>query len=99
LCELVAKLLAMIVQHWLLLVCGGTSLAYSHQRGARCVRRMALWLLWSLEETSALLELLVRLQRQLQRRRIERWRKRPATYQLLLDPHDQDFRQGYASLT
>jgi hypothetical protein len=99
LCELVAKLLAMVVQHWLLLVCGGTSLTDSHHRGARCVRRIALWLVWSLQELAALTDLLGRLQRQLQRRRMERRRKRPATYQLLLDPEDEAFAQGYASLT
>jgi len=97
LCELVAKLLAMVVQHWLLLICGGTSLEYSHQRGARCVRRLALWLLWSLGEVAALLGVLLRLRRQLQRRRIEYRRKKPATVQLLLDPQDKAFAQGYYS--
>src|SRR5262249_50106858 len=45
LCELLAKLLAMVVQHWLLLVCGGAALTCSHRRGARRVRRAALGLL------------------------------------------------------
>lgn len=98
LCELAAKLLAMVVQHWALLVMGGTSLQYSHQRGAVCVRRSALWLLWALGNIVELCVVLAKLQRQLQRRAIETRRRRPATYQLLLDPHDQDFAQGHHSL-
>jgi hypothetical protein len=98
LCELAAKLLAQVVQHWLLLVLAGTSLQYSHQRGAHCVRRLALWVLWSLASLVELCAVLGRLQRQLQRRRIERRRRRPATYQLLLDPADPDFAQGYHPL-
>jgi hypothetical protein len=95
LCELAAKLLAMIVQHWMLIVLAGSSLRYSHQRGARWVRRMALWVAWALPSLAELCLLLQRLQRQLQRRQIERRRRRPATYQLLLDSADQDFAQGY----
>jgi hypothetical protein len=99
LCELVAKLLAMVVQHGLVVVLAGTSLQYSHQQGAACVRRLALAVVGALTSLVELARVLGRLQRHLRRRRIERRRRRPATYQLLLEPADPAFAQGYDSLT
>ncbi len=99
LCELLAKLLALVVQHWLLLVCGGSSLVFSQRRGARRVRRLALWLLWGLAEAVAVARVLERLRRRLARCRVRRRRGMPATYQRLLDPSDPTFAQGYYSLT
>jgi len=86
-CELWAKLLAMIVQHWLLLVCGGVSLLYSHRQGARRVRRLALWLLWHLETEPELV--LEQLRQRLARCRIQARRGQPATFQLLLEPGEK----------
>ena len=83
LCELLAKLLAMVVQHWLLLVCGGVSLRYSHRRGARRIRRRALWLLWNLNDVVELVHLLQRLQQRLLRLRVVPRIKDPATFQRL----------------
>jgi hypothetical protein len=99
LCELLAKLLALVVQHWLLLVCGGSSLVCSQRRGARRVRRLACWLLWGLAEVGELARVLERLRRLLARCRVGRRRGAPATYQRLLDPSDPAFAQGYYSLT
>jgi len=99
LCELLAKLLAMVVQHWLLLVCGGIGLRYSQQRGARRVRRSALALLWALAQAAEVVAVLQRLRQRLQRCRVQRRRKQPATYQLLLDPQQEAFAQGDWSLT
>lgn len=99
LCELLAKLLAMVVQHWLLLVCGGNSLLLSHRQGARRVRRLALWLVWGLAEVAELTKALTRLCQRLARCHVRRRRRAPATYQLLLDPEDPAFAQGYDSLT
>jgi len=99
LCELLAKLLAMVVQHWLLLVCGGAALTCSHRRGARRVRRAALGLLWALGQVAELVQALGRLRQGLARCRVRRRRKQPAAYQLLLDPEDEAFAQGCYSLT
>lgn len=97
LCELWAKLLAQIVQHWLLLVCGGVSLLYSHRQGARRVRQLALWLLWRLDTDPT--GVLKQLQKWLKRCRIQARRGRPATFQLLLDPADKQAAHGSCALT
>jgi hypothetical protein len=99
LCELLAKLLAMVVQHWLLLVCGGVGLTCSHRRGARRVRQAALGLLGALRQAAALMQALGRLRQRLAHCRVRRRRKQPAAYQLLLDPQDEAFAQGCYSLT
>lgn len=83
LCEFYAKLLAMVVQHWLLLVCAGISLRYSHRRGARRVRRIALTLMSRLGSLIRVVTLLMSLEKQLVRLRITPRCRQPATFQLL----------------
>src|SRR5262249_46780795 len=85
LCELYAKLLAMVVQHWLLLVCAGIGLLYSHRRAARRIRRIALWLMWCLENLNEFQERLERLGGHLSRLRIAARTKHRAAFQLLND--------------
>jgi len=83
LCELYAKLLAMVVQHWLLLVCAGIGLLYSHRRAARRIRRIALWLMWCLGNMNELQERLERLGGDLSRLRVAARTKHRASFQLL----------------
>lgn len=87
LCEVYAKLIGQVVQHWLLLSSGGPCLAYSYPKAARRVRRQALVLAWCLSTVTALVQLLLRLQQRLQRScRVQKRGKRPSTYELLLAP-------------
>lgn len=88
LCEVYAKLLGQIVQHWVLLTCGGPCLTYSHPKAARRVRRQALALVLALAVPAQVVEVLKRLQRRIQKRcRVQERQGRPTTYQLLLDPN------------
>jgi hypothetical protein len=87
LCEVYAKLLGQVVQHWLLLSCGGPCLAYSYTKAARRVRRQALVLAVLLSVEGAVVRLLERLRRRMAKRcRAQKRVGRPSTHELLLDP-------------
>ncbi len=92
LCEVLAKLLAMVVQHWASLVAGGSPLLYSQRKAARRVRRVALRLVRLLASVRRLVAVLERLRRRVQRYgrvRPRRGSTQPATFQTLLNPqHD-----------
>lgn len=92
LCEVLAKLLAMVVQHWASLVAGGSPLQYSQRKAARRVRRAALRLLRALHSVRRVRDVLERLRRPLQKHCRVRSRKgsrQPAAYQTLINPdHD-----------
>jgi len=88
LCEIYAKLLAMVVQQWVVLASWGTAAARSWWKAARKVRQHALHLASVLGKVGALRQVLRLLQRCLQRcPRLNKRRKRPATFQLLLQPN------------
>jgi hypothetical protein len=87
LCEVYAKLLAMVVQHWLLLLGGGGFSVRSQRKAARVVRRLAVGVASVLgrdRELRRLLRLLARMVRRCGR--VNRRRRRPSTYQTLVDP-------------
>lgn len=90
LCEVLAKLLAMVVQHWALLVGGGGFSERSPRKAARAVRRQALHLAAVLGQKRLLRQALRLLQRLIRAAgRVHRRRQRPSTYQTLLNPeHD-----------
>ena len=92
LCEIYAKLLGMVVQHWLLLASAGSMLAWSWTKGARRVRRQAVELgraLWVLESLVGVLE---RLRRRIQRRcKATKRQRHPTTYQMLENSSQTDF--------
>lgn len=93
LCEVYAKLLAMVVQHWLLLS-AGPLLGRSAVRAARRVRREALRVGRSVGVTRRLHQTLHRLQRQLRKGdRPTKRRGQPTTLQKLLDPDHNYFAQ------
>jgi hypothetical protein len=87
LCEVYAKLIAMVVQHWLVLMSCWDVVERSLPKVARVLRRCVERLLGTLEERERLVEVLGELQRKLARagRQTAR-RKHPNTYRLLLDP-------------
>jgi hypothetical protein len=87
LCELYAKLLAMLVQHWSVVAAAGSPLGCSHVKAARRVRRAALRLAQALAAVVELTAVLVLLARRIRRRcGVQRRGKRPTTYELLRDP-------------
>ena len=87
LCEVYAKLLAMVVQHWVLLTSWGQAAGRSTARAARQVRGHALHLLAVLGRAQALGRALDLLRRLLEDRpRVQKRRARPATFQIVLDP-------------
>jgi Transposase DDE domain len=87
LCEVYAKLMAMVVRHWVLLVRGGGFGARSLWKAARAVRRQALHLASALGRKRELRRVLRLLGRWLRAAgRVNRRRHRPSTYQTLLDP-------------
>jgi hypothetical protein len=87
LCELYAKLLGMLVQHWTLLATAGSPLGWSYVKAARRVRRAAVRLAQALGDLAALVAVLLGLARRIQRRcRVQKRGRRPTTYALLLDP-------------
>lgn len=92
LCEVLAKLLAMVVQHWVSLVAAGNPLQYSQRQAARRVRQVALELLRSLKRVRQLQRVLERLRVRLQKHCRVRSRKgsrHPAAFQTVLNPeHD-----------
>jgi hypothetical protein len=89
LCEVYAKLLAMVVQHWLLLLGGGFS-ARSARQAARRVRRQAVRVAAALGRRRELRRVLRQLAGVVRRCcRVNRRRRRPSTYQTLVNPaHD-----------
>ncbi len=93
LCEVYAKLLAMIVQHWSLVAAGWVALRYSGIKAARRVRDLAKELLASLRKGEDLERVVRKLARRLQRRcRIKSRHATPTTYDRLL-ALDPDFEQ------
>jgi hypothetical protein len=91
LCEVFAKLLAMVVQHWVLLT-AGPLLGRSAFKAARRVRKQALRLARALGVGRQLRRVLRQVQRQLQRGgRVRKRRGKPATFQTLLNPQLHTF--------
>lgn len=87
LCEVYAKLLAMVVQHWVLLLGCGQRADRSLRKAARKVRQHALHLASVLGVRAQLQGVLRLLQRCLgQGGRVQKRRRRPAAFQLLGDP-------------
>jgi hypothetical protein len=85
LCEFYAKLLAMIIQHWVLLTCCWAFPDRSLVKAAKTVRHHALYLLLSLHATAPLEQALTTLQQALRHGcRINKSQKSLRTYQLLL---------------
>ena len=85
LCEFYAKLLAMIVQHWLFLTCCWAFPDRSLVKAAKTVRQHALGLVLALYDSSALDRALLTLQRTLRQGcRINKSRKTLRTYQLFM---------------
>lgn len=84
LCELYAKLLALVVQHWLLLAAGYVMLRHSARRASRWVRRRALQWLTALTRVEVLGGEVIRLAVVLHRRcRIKSRKGSPSTLDLL----------------
>jgi len=91
LCEVYAKLLAMVVQHWLLLT-AGPLLDRSAVKAARQVRKQALRLAGALGVARQLRQVLTQLRQRLERcGRLKRRRSDPSTIQNLLDPEHMTF--------
>jgi hypothetical protein len=87
LCEVYAKLLAMVVQHWLLLTGCWTYPDRSLVKAAQTVRLHTLHLASALTCPAALEDAIALIHRCLAAGcRLNRRRKKPNTYQLLLDP-------------
>jgi len=86
LCELYAKLLGMVVQHWTLLAAGYVMLRHSARRASRRVRRRAKQLLQGVRCAATLLREVLRLAEVLHRRcRIKRSKTTPTTLDRLLE--------------
>lgn len=99
-CEAYAKLLAMVVQHWVSLVAGGNPLASSERRAARVVRRAALRLARALGSGARLLARLTQLRADLKRRcKVQRRRRWPAAWQLAEDPTLDPYMWGDLALS
>jgi Transposase DDE domain len=87
LCEVYAKLLAMVVQHWLLLTGCWASPDRSLVKAAQTVRHHAMHLASALACPAALAAAITVIHRCLAAGcRLNRRKKKPNTYQLLLDP-------------
>jgi Transposase DDE domain len=96
LCELLAKLLGLVVQHWLLLT-SGSRLRQSQERGGKRVRSAAEGLARALADLGALVKELSDLQRRLQQvSGKQRRRGKPAAFQLVENPCDLEL--SYAPL-
>jgi hypothetical protein len=90
LCEVYAKLLAMVVQHWLFLVSCWAYPDRSLPKAAQTVRKHALHLASTFGTTTQLHRALGTIQRCLKTGcRLNRRKKAPNTYQLLLDVTDE----------
>jgi hypothetical protein len=91
LCELLAKLLGLVVQHWALLT-AGPALRQSQPRAAKRVRAAAEALAAALGEVAALVGVLAELQRRLQRLAGKQKRRgKPAAFQLVENPLETEF--------
>jgi hypothetical protein len=87
LCEVYAKLIGMVLQHWLLLVSAGRLLGWSWPKAARRIRRRALAIGEALHSLETLIVVLERLGRRIRRQcRAPKRQAHPTTYQLLQDP-------------
>ena len=89
--EVYAKLLAMVVQHWLLLSCGGGAFSQKSQRkAARAVRKQVGHVAAVLLSTAALVPALAVMARMVEAAgEVSTRQGRPSTYQTLVDPdHD-----------
>jgi hypothetical protein len=85
--EVLAKLVAALVQHWLLLLAGPWLEDLATQRKLRRLRQSLERLVEALDDAEQLVEELQRLQRRLQRlRRRKRRRQKPSTLDLLNEP-------------
>lgn len=85
--ETFAKLAALLLRHWLLVVGACAWLGRSGWRAGRGVRRQALAVLLALPDTNQLRAVVATLERMLTRPAgMERRRKQPSTLQLLQDP-------------
>ena len=94
LCEVYAKLIGMVVQHWLLLASAGSMLAWSWTKAARRVRQVAVAIGQALQELETLVAVLERLGRRTQQRcRVSKRRRHPTTYQMLQDPEHTDYQE------
>lgn len=82
LCEQYAKLLALLVQQWLLL-CGERPAAYSVQKAIRVVRHAAGTILWLLRDRRGLIQFLRSLDERLRGCLVSPRKKQPSTYQRL----------------
>jgi hypothetical protein len=92
LCELYAKLLAMVVQNWTLLAAGYQMLRHSAQRAARRVRRRARQLLRGLRSPETMVEVVMRLAKEIHRHcRVVSRKNTPSTLDRL---RDLDFEFG-----
>lgn len=85
LCDVYAKLLAMVVQHWLFLVDLWAYPDRSLVKAARTVARRALELARSLAQDTQLVETIAHIGSTLSGCRINRRMQHPNTYQLLVD--------------
>jgi hypothetical protein len=91
LCELLAKLLGLVVQHWALLS-AGPLLPQSQQRAAKRVRAAAEGLAAALGAVAAVVAVLGELQKRLQQvPGKQRRRGKPAAFQLAENPLDLEF--------
>jgi hypothetical protein len=87
LCEVYAKLLAMVVQHWLLLRCGGAGLGKkSVRKAARAVRRQISHVAAVLHCVRGLAQALRVMKAMVEAAGEIRRRSRKATFQTMLDP-------------
>lgn len=87
LCEVYAKLIGQVIEHWLLLTCAGPSVRYSPVKAARRVRRQVAVLALLLPAVAEVVVVLQRLHRRMQKRcRVQKRGRRPSLYELLLDP-------------
>jgi hypothetical protein len=85
LCEVYGKLLALVLQHWLLVRCCWGYPDRSLVKAAQVVREHALLLAYACGDLRAMQEVVATIERVLQRAaRMNPRRKRPNTYQLLL---------------
>jgi Transposase DDE domain len=85
--EVLAKLVAALVQHWLLLLAGPWLENLAAARKLRRLRQSLAQLVEALDDAAQLVEELQRLQRRLQRlRRRKRRRQKPSTLDLLNEP-------------
>jgi Transposase DDE domain len=92
LCELYAKFIGQVVQHWLLVTCGGPCLMFSYPKAARRIRRQAVVLALLLSVPAEMVRVLERIHSRIQKRcRVQKRGDRPSTYQRLLDPDRSGF--------